>query len=118
MKPAGGRSRFGRRAMLRLLLSWAMACLPGCSLFPASYRLRLALVPDIHLGQPGTRGRENLGRLLAILAAQEPDACLLAGDLVHDAPELLPALSQDLRTALTCPVWAVRGNHDLVSARD
>jgi hypothetical protein len=70
---------------------------------------KLAVTSDLHL--PITKP-ERITTLLDEVAAFEPDAFVLAGDLGESYVELERCLSL-VRGLVSCPVWVLAGNHDL-----
>ncbi|MCB9809737.1 metallophosphoesterase family protein [Candidatus Peribacteria bacterium] len=85
--------------------------LPG---FTPSRPVRLALLSDLHLG--AYKSPAFLRRVVETLQQQAVDAVLIAGDFTHAiTEEQLPEYFAPLQ-ALTMPVYAVLGNHDLPSS--
>ena len=78
---------------------------------PALHTLRLAWISDLHAGH--VLGEDELARLLARVAALEPELVCLGGDLINTDPREAELLRRPLRE-LSAPlgVWAVPGNHD------
>ncbi len=70
---------------------------------------KLAVTSDLHL--PITKP-ERLVALAAEMAAYQPDAVVLAGDLAESFVDLAPCLRL-FKDRLTCPIWVLAGNHDL-----
>lgn len=83
------------------------------------YKLRFAIVSDGHFGQPDTdylRFHQEMIRWINDEhAGKGLDFIILNGDLIHDTPEYLPKLKTIL-SDLTTRYFAVKGNHDMVSA--
>ena len=68
---------------------------------------RIFWLTDIHLN---FLTPEAVGKFLAELAAQSPDAVLIGGD-IGEAESVVAYLTQ-IEEALACPVYFVLGNHD------
>jgi uncharacterized protein len=86
--------------------------LPG--LPPALDGLRIAHLPDFHLGTP-SRGRRAVERAVDWVAARKPDLVTITGDLLsrpRGERELLALLAK-----LSHP-YVVLGNHDYAISRD
>lgn len=83
-------------------------------------KLRFAIASDGHYGQPGTdfkKDHENFVQWVNEAHAEEPiDFLIFNGDLVHDAPTLLPELKRQYHDRLKMPVYTVPGNHDHADA--
>jgi predicted MPP superfamily phosphohydrolase len=86
--------------------------------WPASLSgLRVAVLADLHVGSP-YNGLDNLARVVALTAEQQPDLVLVPGDLVINnvlggsfvPPEETAALLAELKPPLG--IYAVLGNHD------
>jgi predicted MPP superfamily phosphohydrolase len=85
--------------------------------WPAGLQLRLAILTDIHAGEP-FMSAERIGRICATANALNPDAVLLLGD--YNAGHFFvsrPVTSQQIGEALSvlrAPLgcFAVLGNHD------
>lgn len=75
------------------------------------YRLKLALISDMHYGLFSTAGQ--MQRLVDRLNQLEVDAIVVAGDWTNE-PVRDPALAQQLQPfrQLRHPVYSVTGNHD------
>jgi len=79
--------------------------------------LRVAVLADLHVGSP-YNGLDNLRRVVALTAEQQPDLVLIPGDLVINnvfagsfvPPEETAAVLAELRPPLG--ILAVLGNHD------
>jgi len=69
--------------------------------------MRVAWLTDIHLDHLRP---EREQAFLASVAALEPEALLLGGD-ISEAPKLVPQLRR-LAKAVSCPAYFVLGNHD------
>ena len=99
-RPARRRRR-GRRALLILLLLTLPAAFDG---------LRIVQLTDLH----GKAFGPDNARLIAAVAAAEPDIIVLTGDL-QDAPkETPPAYTWQLGAAMAAiaPTYFVTGNHE------
>ncbi|MEO6151290.1 MAG: metallophosphoesterase [Mucilaginibacter sp.] len=104
----------------------AFAALPAIDAFAIDANpnevplLRFALMSDLHYGQPGTKGKEDLGNMINWLndnhAKDNYDFVIVNGDLVHDQPELLSEVKSEYFDKLKCPHYAVPGNHDHADA--
>jgi 3',5'-cyclic AMP phosphodiesterase CpdA len=83
------------------------------------HEVRFAVVSDGHFGQPETDYVRFHQEMIAWLNDEHDgkglDFVILNGDLIHDAPEHLAPLKVMLEE-LTAPHFAVKGNHDMVSA--
>ncbi len=81
--------------------------------------LRLVVVSDVHLGY-GT-GTKALERYVELINAQQPDAVLIAGDLIDNSlkPILQEPFDQVLAT-IKAPqgIYMVPGNHEYISDID
>jgi hypothetical protein len=71
--------------------------------------VRLAVTGDLHL--PITK-IEQLAGLADEMAAFQPHAAILAGDLAESLADLERCLGL-FKQKLPCPVWVLAGNHDL-----
>jgi predicted phosphodiesterase len=71
--------------------------------------VKLAVTADLHL--PITT-LDQLAALADEMAAFQPDAAVLAGDLAESLADLERCLKL-FRERLRCPVWVLAGNHDL-----
>ncbi|HEX8253205.1 MAG TPA: metallophosphoesterase [Thermoanaerobaculia bacterium] len=82
------------------------------NLSPASDGTRLALLGDLHVGLFTRRSR--LTRIFTTTASLQPDAVLIAGDLIDDDPYFVPKLLAGA-SALPprIPLYAVLGNHEV-----
>jgi predicted MPP superfamily phosphohydrolase len=88
-------------------------------------RLRLGVLTDLHVAEPGTpdqtwintlplgRSRDLLRAALDRLANLDVDALLLLGDLTQDGTEAQFAIVQAELAGFPAPWWSVLGNHDL-----
>jgi predicted MPP superfamily phosphohydrolase len=80
---------------------------------------RFAVASDGHFGQPETdfvRFHNEITEWLNFEAeGRGLDFVVLNGDLIHDKPEFLPSV-KECYEKLTVPYYAVKGNHDKVSA--
>ncbi len=74
---------------------------------------RIVQMSDIHLKGWGTRKREIMERMVQIANAQNADAIMITGDLVHHIATELNGV-EDVLGTLKAPdgVWSVLGNHD------
>jgi len=83
------------------------------------HTLRFAVVSDGHFGQPGTDyagfHQEMIDWLNNEGTGKGLDFVILNGDLIHNEPKYLPELKTVL-SQLSMPSFAVKGNHDMVSA--
>jgi 3',5'-cyclic AMP phosphodiesterase CpdA len=75
----------------------------------AAMAFKLAVTVDLHA--PITK-HERLEALAGEMAAFEPDAAVLAGDIAESLGELEHCLKL-FKDRLPCPVWVLAGNHDL-----
>lgn len=74
--------------------------------------VRLVLLGDLHVGLFTRPSR--LARIFATAGAQQPDAVLIAGDLIDDDPYFVPKLLDGTRAlAANVPLYAVFGNHEM-----
>ena len=74
--------------------------------------VRLVLLADLHVGLFTRPSR--LTRIFATASALQPDAVLLAGDLIDDDPHFVPKLLDGTRAlASNVPLYAVFGNHEM-----
>jgi Calcineurin-like phosphoesterase len=92
--------------------------------------VRLGVLTDMHLAEPGTAdsrwiGRQPLGesasllsRAMDRLAGMDLDGLVLLGDLTQDGSGSQLAMLADVLSGWGTPVWAVHGNHDLGQAPD
>ena len=80
---------------------------------------RLVALSDLHLGY--TIGRKELARWVDLVNREEPDAVIIAGDIIDNAmqPVLREAMDEELKR-LKAPlgVYACPGNHDYLSGKD
>lgn len=77
---------------------------------PLARPLRVVLVGDVHVGLFSGQPRQ-LRRIVAAIAAQQPDLVLVAGDWTYEpGDELARKLAPFAQ--LTMPVYSVPGNHD------
>lgn len=95
---------------------------PTLSRWPSDFKLRIAVLADIHMGEP-YMGLARLSRIVATANALEPDLILLLGDYdaghrfvtrkiaIKDTAAVLTGLSAPLG------VHAILGNHDWWSDR-
>ncbi len=75
-------------------------------------RTRLVLMADLHVGLFTRPSR--LTQIFATANALQPDAVLLAGDLIDDDPYFVPKLLDGTRAlAPNVPLYAVFGNHEM-----
>ncbi|HEX6098157.1 MAG TPA: metallophosphoesterase [Thermoanaerobaculia bacterium] len=73
---------------------------------------RLVLLGDLHTGLFTRPSR--LTRIFATASALQPDAVLIAGDLIDDDPHFVPKLLAGTRPlAAGIPLYAVFGNHEM-----
>jgi predicted MPP superfamily phosphohydrolase len=73
---------------------------------------RIALMGDLHVGLFTRPGR--LRTIFATAVAQQPDAVVIAGDLVDDDPYYAPKLLAGAATLPSnIPLFAVLGNHEM-----
>jgi uncharacterized protein len=73
---------------------------------------RLVLLGDLHTGLFTRPSR--LTRIFATASALQPDAVLIAGDLIDDDPYYVPKLLEGTRPlAANIPLYAVFGNHEM-----
>lgn len=83
---------------------------------PIRRSLRLVLLSDLHLGF--FSGPRMLPRIVKVIAEQNPDAVLLAGDIFDMGYDDLrrPQLHQQVLAGLSrkTPLFACGGNHDLL----
>lgn len=77
---------------------------------PAPGNLRLAVLNDLHHGSPECD--PWFARLVEQVAALDPDACVLAGDLADTGLESSLVAVREAFARLECPVFPVPGNHD------
>ena len=117
--PINRRRFLGRAATAALCAPLGVASTATSRAAELTAMLRFAIVSDGHFGQPETNylrfheemiewlNRENKARGL--------DFVILNGDLIHDEPRFLPKLQKVLE-ALEMPYYAVKGNHDMVTA--
>ena len=73
--------------------------------------LRFALVSDLHMGY--NVNADDIQKLVDIVNAENVDFCIIAGDLVDG--DLHPVLTDDIGAplrSLSCPAFAVMGNHE------
>lgn len=86
---------------------------------PASGKLRVVAVSDIHLGT--LIGPRRLDKLTQLVALQHPDLILFAGDLVDE--DLAPVIRHDLgkylrRFQAPMGVYAITGNHEYIGGAE
>lgn len=76
--------------------------------------LRIAYTSDLHRGFSNNTDRiQDKYFSRWVLENGQPDVLILAGDLAsHDPKHQIPGLFKMLRRHFTCPILAVRGNHD------
>ena len=80
---------------------------------PLAQPLKIALVSDLHLGQ--WVGKRQLHKLADIMAQEQPDIILIAGDVMDDVPDVYRQQNMQAAFArLQAPlgVYATLGNHD------
>jgi hypothetical protein len=89
--------------------------------------LRLGVLTDMHLAEPGTadgswigpqplgRSASLLSRAIDLLAGMSLDGLVLLGDLTQNGSSNQLAMLADVLSAWKPPVWAVHGNHDLAA---
>lgn len=76
--------------------------------------VRFVLVSDLHLGYHNGAG--ELSRWVDMINAEEPDAVLVAGDIIDMSPR--PLFEEDMASVmrrLKCPVYTIPGNHEYYS---
>jgi len=74
--------------------------------------VRVAVTSDLHYDPTGTLTPPDVIRaLVGQIAAAEPDALVIAGDLAHGLPLFEACL--DCFTSLNNPVGVIPGNHDI-----
>lgn len=80
---------------------------------------RIVVASDSHYGQPNTAYHEmsiEIIKKINYFHSWYPcDVCILNGDIIHDDPTLLPKAAEVFKF-IELPLYAVRGNHDRVSA--
>lgn len=80
--------------------------------------LRFAVGSDSHYGQPDTAYDQYITEFVSQINNFHKklplDACVINGDLIHDAPELMARLKPHVEK-LTVPFCVTQGNHDRVS---
>jgi uncharacterized protein len=82
---------------------------------PSLHGMRLALLGDLHVGL-FTRDT-RLDRIFTTTASLNPDAVLIAGDMIDDDPHFVPKLLAGTRTVpARVPIIAVLGNHEIYGA--
>ncbi|HEX8616437.1 MAG TPA: metallophosphoesterase [Thermoanaerobaculia bacterium] len=110
---AGGAIAFAAgyyHATVPLRIERVTVRLPG--LPAASEGTRLALMGDLHVGLFTRASR--LDRIFSTAGALQPDAVLIAGDLIDDDPHFVPKLLGGARTLPPAiPLYAVLGNHEM-----
>lgn len=73
---------------------------------------RLVLMSDLHVGLFTRPSR--LEQIFATASALQPDAVLIAGDMIDDDPHFVPKLLDGTRTlSASIPLYAVFGNHEM-----
>ena len=75
---------------------------------------RLVMLSDLHLGYHNTRS--DLAHWVDLINAEQPDAILIAGDIIDIS--VRPLLEEDMAAEfrrLTAPVYACLGNHEYYS---
>ncbi len=79
--------------------------------------MRIVAVSDVHLGE-GT-GRKALSRYVDMIKAQQPDAVLIAGDLIDNSvvPVERDAMCDEL-ARIDAPIYMAAGNHEYISGID
>ena len=78
------------------------------------HSFRLVMLSDLHLGYHNTRA--DLARWIDLVNAEQPDAVLIAGDIVDVSVH--PLLEEDMAAEfrrLKVPVYACLGNHEYYS---
>jgi predicted MPP superfamily phosphohydrolase len=74
--------------------------------------MKLALIGDLHVGLFTRPSR--IEQIFATVNALEPDAVLIAGDLIDDDPHFVPKLLAGTRPVdPQIPLFAVFGNHEM-----
>ncbi|HYI11092.1 MAG TPA: metallophosphoesterase [Thermoanaerobaculia bacterium] len=82
------------------------------NLAPAADGAKLVLLGDLHVGLFTRPSR--LEKIFATSASLQPDAVLIAGDLLDDDPYFVPKLLAGTRTLpASIPIFAVLGNHEM-----
>jgi len=74
--------------------------------------MKLAITCDLHL--PKTPA-DTIIKLVADIAAENPDAIILAGDIGESSSDTASCVS--LFRPIQCPVLVIAGNHDLLPIR-
>ncbi len=83
---------------------------------PLEHPLRIVAVSDVHLGY-GT-GPRRLARYVELINRQQPDAVLIAGDLIDNSVRPVEAFEMEqLLGQIEAPagIWMVPGNHEYIS---
>lgn len=77
-------------------------------------QMKIVAVSDVHLGE-GT-GRKALRRYVELINTQQPDAVLVAGDLIDNSvvPVERDAMCEEL-TQIDAPIYMAAGNHEYIS---
>ena len=81
---------------------------------PLAKPMRLVMVSDLHIGYHNRR--EELHRWVDMINAEQPDAILIAGDIIDGS--MRPVLEQRMHEEflrLKAPVYACIGNHEYYS---
>lgn len=74
--------------------------------------VRLVLMGDLHVGLFTRPSR--LDKIFTTASSLNPDAVLIAGDLIDDDPHFVPKLLEGTRTlSPSIPIYAVFGNHEM-----
>lgn len=79
--------------------------------------MKLILTSDTHFGFNHKTQSKHL-RFLKLLAAEKPDVVVHAGDWTSHSQKQFRRTLQMFREHLSCPIVAVRGNHDFWQSPD
>jgi predicted MPP superfamily phosphohydrolase len=121
-----------RRAVFSRIFLWSTLLALPAGVYAALVPLRVEHVPvavpgggsarivelaDLHVGLFTRPSR--LRKIFATAAAAQPDAIVIAGDLIDDDPYFVPKLLEGVaHVPPHIPIYAVLGNHEMYGAPD